>query len=172
VRIMTHAEPTELMKPTDRSLDHPAIHTQTTTVGRALLGQLPIEPAVAQLPPSLYDRRNALAVGDDGEFASCVRASYRTGAGFVTPTHGVHGPCVHDEPVEVDLVRVPNVGQQGFMDPLVRRRPPASRSSGSNRSCRNRSPSLEVSFLRRCQSWGEDDPGEDFAIVEEGASTG
>jgi hypothetical protein len=37
------------MKPTDRSLDHPAIHTQATAVGRASLGQLRVDPAAAQL---------------------------------------------------------------------------------------------------------------------------
>ena len=38
--IVTHTEPAELMKPTDRSLHHPAIHTQAAAVGRPPLGQL------------------------------------------------------------------------------------------------------------------------------------
>ena len=52
--IVTHTEPAELMKPTDRSLHHPAIHTQAAAVGRPPLGQLRVDPAVPQLLPLLF----------------------------------------------------------------------------------------------------------------------
>src|SRR5262249_6426196 len=46
--IITHAESTELMEPTIRSLHHPAKHSQPTPVGRTPFGQLRIDPPVTQ----------------------------------------------------------------------------------------------------------------------------
>src|SRR5438105_2079026 len=48
-KIITHPQPAVLMKPTDRSLHDPAVHTQATAVRRPTLGQLRVDPAVAQL---------------------------------------------------------------------------------------------------------------------------
>src|SRR6185312_5246014 len=50
-RLEPHPQPAELMEPTDRPLDHPAIHTQAAAVGRTPLGQLRVDPPVAQLLP-------------------------------------------------------------------------------------------------------------------------
>src|SRR5258707_1058633 len=46
--VITHAEPTKLMKPTNRSFYYPAIHAQATPMRRTPLGQLWVDAAVAQ----------------------------------------------------------------------------------------------------------------------------
>src|SRR5262249_33506424 len=52
--IEPYPQPAELMDPTDRSLDHPTIDTQATAVGRPPLGQLRVDPPLAQLLPLAF----------------------------------------------------------------------------------------------------------------------
>src|SRR5437868_8198737 len=60
-KIITHPQPAVLMKPTNRSLHDPAIHSQATAVRRTPLGQLRVDPAVAQLLPFLFVIKAAVA---------------------------------------------------------------------------------------------------------------
>src|SRR5262249_36575679 len=61
--IEPYPQPAELMDPTDRSLDHPAIDTQATAVGRPPLGQLRVDPPATQLLPLLLVVKAAVAHG-------------------------------------------------------------------------------------------------------------
>src|SRR4051812_46343871 len=61
--IIAHTQPTELMEPANRPLDHPAIDTQATAVGRTPLRQLRVDPPVAQLLPLLFIVETASAHG-------------------------------------------------------------------------------------------------------------
>ena len=79
--IVTHMEPAELMKPTDRSLHHPAIHTQAAAVGRPPLGQLRVDPAVPWGPPAPLRQRSpgppSHGPGVSGGGRACRRSEER-----------------------------------------------------------------------------------------------
>src|SRR5262249_50480659 len=67
-QVITHTEPSELMQPAIRPFHHPAKHPQSTPMGRAPLGQLRVDPAVAQLLPLLLVIKAAVA----GDLATIV----------------------------------------------------------------------------------------------------
>src|SRR5262249_1705569 len=211
-----HAQPAELMEPTDRSFDDPAIHAQTTAVGGATLGQFRLDPAIAQLlslpliveSPVAHrlvrapagptrrargggggtqhgggqvgvgrggrdrvdDQGHTLAVGDDRVFAPRLRAVYGAGAGLLTSAHGADVPGVDDEPLEVDPVGPPEVGQQDRVDPV-----PGAGGLPVAQAIPTGHAATAAHLLRQVLPGDagleeEDDPGEDLAVVEEGSA--
>ena len=214
--IITHTQPAELVKPTNRSLHNPAEDTQATAVGRSPLGKLGIDPAVTQLLAFRFvikapvahgmvrafagvarlasdgrdgidqgdgfmdvrrvrrdgvdDQGDALTVGEDGVFAAGFRAIDGAGAGFFTATDGADMGRVHDEPLEVDLIRLTEVGQQDLVDliPDAGRLPVAQAVPTGHAAAA--AHLLRQILPGQAGLEDKDDPGQDFAIVQEGAS--
>ena len=97
------------------------------------------------------DQRHALTIGENRVFAAQFRAINGTGTRFFTPADGADMARVHDEPLEVDPVRMTEVVQQDLVD-LVPTPAACQSASGSNRSCRSHSPSPEASPPRAGRS--------------------
>src|SRR6516165_8971914 len=105
------------MEPTDRPLDHPAVHTQATAVGRPPLGQLRVDPPAAQLLSLVLIVEAPVAQGAVRAAPGVTRPA-GAGAGLFAPADGADVPRVDEEPAEVDLVGAPEVGQQDLVDPV------------------------------------------------------
>jgi hypothetical protein len=115
------------------------------------------------------DQGGALGVGDDRVLASRPRAVHGAGAGLFAPADGADVTGVHDEPAEVDLVGASEVGQQDLLDPV----PDAGRLPVAQ-AIPTGHAATAAHLLRQVLPGDagledEDDPGEDLAIVEEGA---
>src|SRR5262249_34195921 len=118
----------------------------------------------------LDDQGDALAVGDDRVLAPRPRAVHRAGAGLFAPADGADVAGVHDEPTEVDLVGSPEPGQQDLLDsapaagglPVAQAVPTGHAATAAHL--------LRQVFPGDAGLEEEDDPGEDLAIIEEGAS--
>ena len=101
--IITHTQAAKLVKPTEGSLNHPAIHTQATPVGRPPLGQLRVDPPVAQLLPLLFVVKTPVAHRMVRSLAGVARLAGDGGNGI----HQRHGQ------VGIRRVRRDRIGDQG-----------------------------------------------------------
>lgn len=117
----------------------------------------------------LDDQGDALAVGGDRVFAPGSRAIHGAGAGLFTSTDGSDVTGVDDEPLEVDLVSMPEPGQQDLVDaaPDARGLPVAQAVPAGHAA--TAAHLLRQVFPGDAGLEDEDDPGEDLAIVEERA---
>src|SRR5205823_13555895 len=97
-------------------------------------------------------------------------AVHRAGAGLLASADGADVAGVHDESTEVDLVGAPEVGQQHLLDsvPEASRLPIAQAVPTGHAA--TAAHLLRQVFPGEAGLEDEDDPGEDLAIIEEGAS--
>src|SRR5436190_1625876 len=73
-----------------------------------------MQPTVG--PQHVHDQRDSLALGPHRVFAALFPPVDGTGTGLLAPAHGADVAGVHDEAVEVELVRMAQPCQQDRLD--------------------------------------------------------